>query len=138
MTLLRNLLVSDEGAGGVDLLRGVSPAWMAPRDRISVTGARTRFGTVSFTLTVNARGDGATVRWSRTGSGSLTWTLPYWAGGDRHAVALHGRHGTVTARWPGRRPSQPSVSAATAALNAAYRASGREEPLVPAPGWPAR
>lgn len=143
ISLLRNLLVDDAGSG-IDLLRGVSPAWMAPGDHITVTGAPTRYGTVSFTVTVPRSGGGATLRWRRSGAGSgpLAWMLPYWARrahttsgrGVRRSIALRSRTGSIALRWSG---ALPRVSAArtTAALNRAYRARGRRAPIVRAPGW---
>ena len=136
VTMLRNLLVGDDGHG-VDLLAGVSPAWMAPGDRISVRDAPTAGGTVSFELDVARSGAGATLRFSFSPApgfgGSLRWTLPYWVARPR-SILLRGRDGSVTVRWSARRP-RLSAATAAAALDAAYRAHGKPAPLVAAPGW---
>ena len=142
ISLLRNLLVREDG-DAIDLLSGVSPAWMAPGDVISVRGAPSAAGTVSLRLTVTAAGDGATLRWSvPNASEPLYWQLPYWValargpGGRalRGRVALPGSRGVLTLHWSARRPSL-SAALSIAALNRGYRAHGRPAPIVPAPGW---
>lgn len=142
VSMLRDMLV-DDGGSGTDLLAGASPAWMRAGDRISVIGAPTRYGAISFTLRVARSGAGATLRWSRgAGSrGSLRWTLPYWARRPRRrerpvgrAVALIGSAGAITVAWSGRSP-EVSAARATSALNAAYRTRHRPAPIVPATGW---
>lgn len=136
VALLRNMLVAERG-GGIDLLAGASPAWLAPGQHIAVAAAPTDDGVVSFTETSTAAGE--TLRWRSAlvpGAG-LTWTLPAWA---RHArtssgpvrgstVALRGQAGTITVAFSGHRPRQ-SYAAAVAALNSAFRARHRPAPLV--------
>jgi hypothetical protein len=140
VALLRNMLVAEGPDGGVQLLTGASPAWLAPGQHIAVTAAPTDHGVISFTERSTARGE--TLTWQSTlGPGTpLTWTLPAWA---RHArtssgepvsgstVALHGSTGSVAVTFGGRRPAQ-SYARAVAALNSAYRARGLPAPLVPA------
>ncbi|HWJ51722.1 MAG TPA: hypothetical protein VNR42_11910, partial [Solirubrobacteraceae bacterium] len=48
VALLRNMLVAED-AGGVSLMSGASPAWIAPGQHITVTDAPTERGTISFT-----------------------------------------------------------------------------------------
>jgi len=139
VALLRNLLVAEGAGGGVRLLSGASPAWLAPGQHITVTDAPTGRGAITFTERSTARGEMLTWRGSLAPGTALTWTLPPWA---RHAtvagrpvsgstVTLPGSSGTVTVTFAGRRPSQ-SYASTVAALNTAYRAHHRSAPLVPA------
>jgi hypothetical protein len=139
VALLRDMLVAEGPEGGVQLLGGASPAWLAPGERIAVREAPTDGGVISFTE--RARRGGETLTWRSTlarGAG-LTWRLPSWAREVRSAgvavsgstIELHGGSGTVSVTFAGRRPRQ-SYALAAAALNQAYRAHGRPAPLVPA------
>ena len=137
MTLLRNLLVSDTGVRD-DLLAGVSPAWMRPGQTISVHGAPTAHGTISFTE--RATRDGATLRWR--GRATPDWTLPYWVRHARtgdgravgHVVALPGPSGSLTLHWSATAPAL-SQAGTVAALDRGYRAHRRAAPIRPAPDW---
>jgi hypothetical protein len=139
VAFLRNMLVAESTGGGVQLLAGASPAWLAPGHHITVTGAPTDGGVISFTE--RSRRGGETLTWKSTlARGTvLTWTLPAWARGARTAngavssssIELHGGAGSVTVTFSGRRPRQ-SYALAVAALNKAYRAHGRPAPLVAA------
>jgi hypothetical protein len=139
VALLRNLLVADTPTGGVQLLAGASPAWLAPGQRIAVAAAPTDRGTISFTERSTARG--ATLTWqdSLAPGTPLSWALPAWARDARTAsgpvsgaaIPLHGESGSLTVTFSGRRPAQ-SYARAVVALNAAYRAHGRPAPLVAA------
>jgi hypothetical protein len=140
VALLRNMLVAEGAGGGVRLLTGASPAWLAPGQHITVTAAPTDHGVISFTERSTARGETLTWQSTLAPGTPLTWTLPAWA---RHArtssgepvsgstVALHDSSGSVAVTFGGRRPTQ-SYALAVAALNAAYRARGLPAPLVPA------
>ena len=144
VALLRNMLVAESPHGGVSLLAGAGPAWLAPGSHIAVTAAPTDRGTVSFVERSTAHGETLTWRSALTPGTALTWTLPAWA---RHArvssgpagsaagrtIALHAHSGSVTVVFGGHRPAQ-SYALAAASLNAAYRAHGRASPLVPAAG----
>jgi hypothetical protein len=140
VALLRNMLVADSPAGGVSLLAGASPAWLAPGQHIAVAAAPTDHGVISFTE--RSTGHGETLTWhsALTPGTPLSWVLPAWARHARtsggpvsgSAIALHGARGALTVTFGGRRPAQ-SYALAVAALNAAYRAHGRPAPLVPAP-----
>jgi hypothetical protein len=137
VALLRNLLVSEAATGGVSLLGGASPAWLAPGQRISVTDAPTEYGEISFVERSSAVGE--TLTWSgslRRGT-PLRWTLPWWAR-DAHVdgravrastIALHGRSGSITVTFAGHRPVQ-SYALAVHTLDENYRAHGRLPPLV--------
>jgi hypothetical protein len=137
VALLRNMLVADTPAGGVQLLAGASPAWLGPGQRVAVTGAPTDHGVISFTLRSTRRGE--TLSWhdALAAGTPLSWKLPGWARDARTAsgpvsggaVALHGDSGSLTVTFGGRRPAQ-SYARTAAALNAAYRAHGRPAPLV--------
>jgi hypothetical protein len=139
VALLRNMLVADTPAGGVRLLAGASPAWLAPGQRIAVTGAPTDHGVISFTLRSTRRGETLTWHGALAAGTPLSWTLPPWALDARTAsgpvrggaIALHGDSGSLTVTFGGRRPAQ-SYARTVAALNTAYRAHGRPAPLVPA------
>jgi hypothetical protein len=144
VSLLRNLLVEDS-AGGIDLLRGVSPAWMKPGDRIVVAHAPTLHGTISFTVTVAASGRSAMLRWRRAGGKalSLRWILPYWVKRARTptgrvvygALPLRGRSGAIALAWGATTPPHLSAAQATAALDRSYVARRQRPPIVPSAGW---
>lgn len=138
VALLRNMLVSED-AGGVDLLSGASPAWLAPGQHITVTAASTDHGVISFTERSSAQGE--TLTWNSTlAPGTpLSWTLPAWARNPRgpdealsgRTLALHSSSGSISVTFGGQRPAQ-SYALAVKALNAQYRAHSRPEPLVSA------
>jgi hypothetical protein len=142
VALVHNLLVDDRG-GRVRLLAGVSPAWMAPGNRIAVARAATGDGPVSLALRVKRRG--ATLRWSlrrfRGRTEPLVWTLPYWVHAARTptgrrvhgSVALRGDRGRLTLRWSARRPRQ-SLRRAILRLDRVYTRAGKRAPLRPAAG----
>jgi hypothetical protein len=140
VALLRNMLVAD-GVGGVNLLAGASPAWLAPGQHITVTRAPTDRGVISFTEHSTARGE--TLNWqsSLTPGADLTWTLPSWAHHIRIAgkpvdgsvIALAAPAGSVTVVFDGRRPRQ-SYAEAAAALNASYEAHSQPAPLAHSAG----
>ena len=139
MALLRNMLVADTPAGGVQLLAGASPAWLGPGQRITVTAAPTDHGVISLTERSTRRGETLTWHGALAAGTPLSWTLPSWARDARTAsgpvsggvIALHGDSGSLTVTFGGRRPAQ-SYARTAAALNAAYREHGRPAPLVPA------
>jgi|HubBroStandDraft_6_1064221.scaffolds.fasta_scaffold02466_7 hypothetical protein len=139
VALLRNLLVDEVPDGSVALLRGASPAWLAPGEHIAVTAAPTDRGLVSFTERSTARGETLTWRSALTPGTALTWTLPAWVRHARTAqgavvgatIPLHGESGSLTVTFTGHRPAQ-SYRLAVATLNAAYRAHRQPAPLVPA------
>ena len=143
VSLLHNLLVDDTGSR-IDLLAGVSPAWMRAGDHVAVARAATSAGPVSLRLTATATG--ATLRWSlRRVPGDaegLWWTLPYWVPAARlpdgrrvrGALRLDADRGTVALRWSARAPAQ-SLAAAVTALDRAYTRRGLTAPLRPAADW---
>jgi hypothetical protein len=139
VALLRNMLVAETQSGGVSLLDGASPAWLAPGQHIAVTAAPTAYGTVSFVERSTARGETLTWRSTLTPGTLLSWTLPAWARDARRpdgarlgrTVPLHSSSGSLTVSFGGHRPTQ-SYARATATLNAAYRAHHRALPLAPA------
>jgi hypothetical protein len=105
-TLLRNMLVRDDGST-IHLMSAVSPAWLQPGRTISVSGAPTERGPLSFVL--RSTGSGATLRWSgRLAPGTrLVWPVPYLARGVRAPglnrrtgeIVLRGRSGSLNVRW---------------------------------------
>ena len=141
VALLRDMLVADGANGGVSLLAGASPAWLAPGRHITVTSAPTDSGVISFTERSSVRGETLTWKDSLRRGTALTWMLPAWArdahtAGGRIAgssIRLRGSSGSMTVAFAGRRPRQ-SYALAVAALNAAYRAHGRAAPQVAAAG----
>jgi hypothetical protein len=138
VALLRNMLVADR-SGGVVLLAGASPSWLGPGQQITLDGAPTEQGRVSFQERSGAHGE--TLRWTAnlTPGTPLTWVLPSWARGARDAsgrsvglaIPLHGATGSLTVTFAGRRPRQ-SYGRAVAKLNAEYAARGRPAPIRPA------
>ena len=136
VALLRNLLVA-EREGGVQLLAGASPAWLAPGQHITVTGAPTSHGVISFTENSSAQGE--TLTWTATlAPGThLSWTLPAWARNIRspngqltsRTLQLPASSGSLAVTFTGRRPAQ-SYAQAVRELDGVYRAHGRPQPLV--------
>lgn len=141
VALLRNMLVAEPPSGGVSLLEGASPAWLAPGQRIAVTDAPTAYGTISFVERSTAHGE--TLAWHSdlAPDTPVRWTLPAWANHARRpdgsrlgtTVALHAGSGSLAVAFSGRRPTQ-SYARTAAALNAAYKAHHRPSPLAPAAG----
>lgn len=120
--LLRNMLVRED-RGDVRLASALSPAWVRPGRTLSVRGAPTLSGPVSFTL----RGTpaGAALAWrSRLRPGAkLVFTVPAFVGrvrargfDRRHGVIrLRGARGRLAIRWS-RRASAESFAAAVRRL----------------------
>jgi hypothetical protein len=139
VALLRNMLVAEPPTGGVSLLDGASPAWLAPGQRIAVSDAPTAYGTISFVERSTAAGETLTWHSNLAPSTPLGWTLPPWT---RHArgpgasalgrtVPLRSRSGSLTVVFSNHRPPQ-SYARTAAALNAAYKTHHRASPLAPA------
>lgn len=141
VALLRNMLLAETPSGGVDLLRGASPAWLAPGQEIKVVRAPTDHGLISYRERASAHAETLTWSSSLAPGSTLSWTLPAWARHPRVAgarlsssvVTLPGTSGSLTVTFTGRRPRQ-SYALTVAALDAAYRARHRPAPLVPATG----
>jgi hypothetical protein len=141
VALLRDMLVAEDTDGGVSLLAGASPAWLAPGQHITVTAAPTDRGVVSFTERSTARGETLTWRSTLAPGTPLSWTLPAWARHARTASGVPvngttiplpaGSGGSISVTFGGRRPAQ-SYALTVAALNSSYRAHGHPAPLVPA------
>jgi hypothetical protein len=139
VALLRNLLLSETADGGVGLLGGASPAWLAPGQHISVSDAPTEHGEISFAERSSAAGETLTWSGSLKPGTPLQWTLPWWARDARvggralrsSTIALHGASGSVTVTFTGHRPAQ-SYALAVHTLDADYRAHGRLPPIVAA------
>ncbi len=125
VTLIRNMLVRDDPAGRLVLLGAVPGGWLAPGKVISVGGAPTRRGRVSFVL--RARTGGATLDWSAPRGATLTWPVPYAARRFRAAagrlaggvLTLPGASGSLAVTWT-LRPG-PSLATTVAALRRSYR-----------------
>jgi hypothetical protein len=141
VALLRNTLVAEPPGGGVTLLGGASPAWLAPGQHIAVSGAPTAYGTVSFVERSTAAGETLTWHSDLAPGTPLNWALPGWARHARRpdgsklgkAVLLNQRSGSLIVSFGGRRPTQ-SYARTVATLNAAYKAHHRASPLAPATG----
>lgn len=137
VALLRDMLVAEPPSGGVSLLDGASPAWLAPGQHIAVTAAPTAYGTISFVERSTTAGETLTWHSDLPPGTPLEWTLPPWA---RHArgpggsalgrtIPLHSGSGSLTITFSGPRPTQ-SYARAARELNAAYRAHHRAPPLA--------
>jgi hypothetical protein len=139
VALLRNMLVAEPPSGGVSLLDGISPAWLAPGQHIAVSDAPTAYGTISFVEHSTATGETLTWHSDLEAGTPLSWALPAWASHARlpgglavgRTIPLGSRSGSLTVSFSGHRPTQ-SYAQTAAALNAAYRAHHRASPLVPA------
>lgn len=105
--LLRNMLVREQGNSDVFLMSAVSPAWLRPGKRVSVTNAPTTHGPVTYSL--RAVKDGAVLTWrSKLDAGTkLRWPVPYAARSVRAAglnakqgiINLRGGSGRLAVRW---------------------------------------
>ncbi|MGH2911094.1 MAG: hypothetical protein ACRDJ3_01315 [Solirubrobacteraceae bacterium] len=141
VALLRNMLVAEPPSGGVSLLDGASPAWLAPGQSIAVTHAPTAYGTISFVERSTAGGETLTWHSDLAPGTPLGWTLPTWAshargpGGSRlgSTVRLRSNSGSLSIAFDGRRPGE-SYARAVRELNAAYKTHHRASPLAPAAG----
>jgi hypothetical protein len=141
VALLRNMLVAEPPSGGVSLLDGASPAWLAPGEHIAVTDAPTAYGTISFVERSTATGETLTWRSDLPEATLLSWRLPAWArhvrgpggSGVGNTILLRSKSGSLTVTFNGRRPAR-SYARTAAALNAAYKAHHRASPLAPATG----
>lgn len=104
VAMLRNMLVREQG-NDVYLMSAVSPSWLRPGRRITVRGAPTYFGTVSYRLT--GTGGGAVLTWSsRLRAGTrLRWPVPFAARGvsarglRAGVITLPGPRGSMSVRW---------------------------------------
>ena len=106
VALLRNMLVRERDRD-VYLMSAVSPAWLRPGKRISVSGAPTIHGPVTYRLT--ATKGGAILTWNANVEAGtrLLWPVPYAArdvsaaglNRRRGVIALRGRSGRLAVRW---------------------------------------
>lgn len=141
VALLRDMLVAEPPGGGVSLLDGASPAWLAPGEHIAVTDAPTAYGTVSFVERSTAAGETLTWHSHLTAGTPFEWTLPPWASHARGpsgsklgpTAPLRSSSGSLTVAFDGRRPGQ-SYARSVHELKAAYKAHRRASPLAPAAG----
>lgn len=138
VTLLRDMLVAEPAPATVRLMDGASPAWQRPGQRVSVTGAPTADGVVSFAERAGAHGETLTWTSDLAPGTTLQWRLPWWARRARTAtgaaisgstVRLSGASGSLTVTFSGQRPSQ-SYALAVRALDGEYRRRGRAAPIV--------
>jgi hypothetical protein len=120
VTLLRNMLVREDGGSAVQIMAAISPDWIQPGRVISVSDAPTTAGRVAYTLR-SFRG-GARLTWNvhlRPGV-ALRWRLPP-ASGQNRTLTLRGATGSVTVHWT-LRGSVPSFTHTAAAILAGYGA----------------
>jgi hypothetical protein len=104
VTLIRNMLVRD-GSPDVVILGAVPAAWLHPGEVVSVAGAPTAHGRVSFAL--RSRRGGARLTWSAPAGTALAWPVPYGVSGFRAAgarveggvVRLRGASGSLSVTW---------------------------------------
>jgi hypothetical protein len=123
VTLVRNMLVRDEPTRVV-LLGAVPSGWLAPGTVVSVAGAPTTRGRVSFAL--RSRRGGATLRWSAPAGTPLAWPVPYGVRGFRASggrlaggvLTLPGSSGSLAVRFTAR--PGPSLAATSERLRRAY------------------
>ena len=129
VTLLRNMLVREEG-NGVVLMSALSPSWLKAGQVVGVSDAPTTFGTVAFTLAT--RGDGATLSWRtnlRSGA-KLSWPVPLGVtavrapGLSRGVIHLRGRSGSIQVSWKIARGPKPTFEKTVAALLKQYKRFG--------------
>jgi hypothetical protein len=129
VTLLRNMLVREEG-NGVVLMSAISPSWLKSGQVVAVREAPTTFGTVAFTLTPNT--NGATLSW-RTGlrpQTKLSWPVPagvtavHAPGLSRGVIHLRGRSGSIQVLWRIARGPKPTFEKTVSALLKQYRRFG--------------
>ncbi|MEA2492590.1 MAG: hypothetical protein QOJ29_501 [Thermoleophilaceae bacterium] len=131
VTYLRNLLVR-ERTDGIALMSALSPAWLKPGESVSVHGAPTTYGDVSFTL--RPTDDGAKLEWhADVPNGTpIHWPLPDFAkdiksddlekGG--RSILLPDRSGSLTVHWKLGGPGA-SYAQEVGQLRSAYKRRGR-------------
>ena len=126
VALLRNMLVREQG-NDVLIASALSPSWLRPGKRVSVTGAPTTRGGVSFSL--RSQAGGAVLFWSsglKPGS-RLRWPVPYGVTAfkarglsrDKRFVDLRGSRGNLKVSWK-LTSEAPTYEAAFARLMKAY------------------
>jgi hypothetical protein len=124
VTLLRNMLVRDDGSGVV-LLGAVPSGWLRPGAVVSVDGAPTAHGRVSFAL--RSRRGGARLTWEAPAGTTLGWPVPYGVSGFRAAgarvvggvVRLPGASGSLSVTWA-LRPGPTTLAGTIARLRRSY------------------
>jgi hypothetical protein len=143
ISFLHNLLVNDQD-NRVTLLAGVSPAWMAAGDHISVARASTSAGLIRFHLQVSATG--ARLQWSLNrypdNQEPLYWALPYWVDQAQlpngrlvdRSVMLPSDSGNLQLDWSAQRPTQ-SLAQTETELDSLYTSNHHQAPLQPAHDW---
>jgi hypothetical protein len=80
-------------------MSAVSPAWLRPGKRISVAGAPTTRGNVSYTLSATKGGAVLTWKTDVAPGTRLLWPVPY-AARDVRASGLSRRRGLITLSGP--------------------------------------
>ena len=121
VTLVRNMLVREEGDGLV-LLSAIPPRWLRPGAKPTVVeSAPTGFGPVSVTLRP-LRG-GAELRWRAPKGVALRWPVPIWVrdvrgarlSADRRSIVLPASgSGRLRVRWTLRSTASPEPAYARA------------------------
>lgn len=124
MTYLRNMLVREDPSG-ITLMSALSPAWVGHGRTVSVKGAATTFGRVSFTLRTTSKGARLSWRAEVPEGTRIVWPLPSFAKDSRgrHRIVLPARSGTLAVHWK-LRQGHASFARAASALRAAYAKLG--------------
>jgi hypothetical protein len=118
------MLVRDDGPG-VTVLGAVPPAWLRPGAVVSVGGAPTAHGRVSFAL--RSRRGGARLTWAAPVGTTLAWPVPYGVSGFRAGgarivggvVRLPGASGSLSVTWA-LRPGPTTLAGTIARLRRSY------------------
>jgi hypothetical protein len=129
VTLIRNMLVREDGDAALVLLGALSPSWLEPGKRVAVQRVPTPRGTVDVSLV------------SKQGGATLKWNIPNLAAGTRVRVpvpysvtdvkakgyskttgfiTLTGRSGTLDIAWTLKPGARPSYATTYTALMDAY------------------
>jgi hypothetical protein len=129
VTLLRNMLVREEGNGLV-LMSALSPSWLTPGQVVAVRDVPTTFGTVGFTLQTTSTGATLTWRSSLKSRTALRWPVPAGVRSVRArglsggVIHLRGRSGSLDVQWNIARGPKPTFENAVAKLLSQYKANG--------------
>jgi hypothetical protein len=129
VTLIRNMLVREDGETGLVLLGALSPSWLEPGKRVAVQRVPTPRGTVDVSLV--SKKDGATLRWNipNLAAGTRVRVPAPYSVTDVKArgyskktgfITLTGKSGTLEITWTLKPGARPSYATTYTALMDAY------------------
>jgi hypothetical protein len=131
LSLLRNMLVREEGNRSIYIMSAVSPAWLRGDQTIAVRNAPTKRGRISYSLATTEEGATLTWRGQLDPGTRVLWPVPEGARSvssdalsqDRKFLVLRGNAGELEVRWRLTGPA-PTFQRHADALMRAYAVRG--------------